>query len=392
VTAQTLLTADQAVDLALQRNYEVRIARNAADAAAASNTLGNAGMLPNADLTGAGKYAAGAGSLKADATLTWTLFDGGRMFVTKTKLSQIQALGEIEFRDQVLQTVYDVTEAYYDVVRQKQQLSSINEVISTGEERVKILQTGFQSGQGPKAGLLQARIDLNVLREKALAQQVTLKTSRRTLNRLLGREAGTAFEVADSIPLGPLPDRRELTEKLSAGNTQILSARQQWEIAKLAVMENQARRWPRAAVQAGFTLYPADTAADISRNAQVTGTVTVPLFQGGNISRQVKAAKIQEKSAEATLENAQLNAESQLQNALDILENQQAILAIEKENVLLARENLDIALGRLRLGQSTSLDLKLAEESYMDSQTRLVNFTYSLKLVETKIKQLIAGM
>ena len=71
----------------------------------------------------------GANSFNAGVELNWTLFDGGKMFITKNKLNEIQSLGEIEFKDQVLQTVFNVIVAYYEVVREKQQLVSINEVI-----------------------------------------------------------------------------------------------------------------------------------------------------------------------------------------------------------------------------------------------------------------------
>jgi outer membrane protein TolC len=58
----------------------------------------------------------------------------------------------------------------------------------------------------------------------------------------------------------------------------------------------------------------------------------------------------------------------------------------------LAKENLDIALQRLRLGQSTSLELRQAEESYEDSRTRLINIKYNLKVAETKLRQLMADL
>ena len=93
-------------------------------------------------------------SFNAGVELNWTLFDGGKMFITKNKLNEIQALGEIEFKDQVLQTVFNVIVAYYEVVREKQQLVSINEVISKNEASVNILKTSFGAGLSPKTNLI----------------------------------------------------------------------------------------------------------------------------------------------------------------------------------------------------------------------------------------------
>ncbi|MCX6259175.1 MAG: TolC family protein, partial [Bacteroidia bacterium] len=104
-------------------------------------------------------------SFSAGVVLNWTLFDGGKMFITKSKLKEIEALGEIQFRDKVEQTTYDVIVAYYDVVRQKQELTSLNEVITYNLERVKLNQISFDAGLSPKTNLLQAQIDLNVYKE-----------------------------------------------------------------------------------------------------------------------------------------------------------------------------------------------------------------------------------
>jgi len=47
---------------------------------------------------------------------------------------------------------------------------------------------------------------------------------------------------------------------------------------------------------------------------------------------------------------------------------------------------------RLRLGESTSLELRQAEESYVDARTRLIAIEYNLKIAETKLKQLMADL
>ncbi len=145
---QKILTVDDAVNIALKNNFDILVARNDADIAKANNTPGNAGMLPSLQMSGSGDYelnnihqelsggtennysSLSTAQFNAGTQLSWTLFDGGKMFVTKNKLNEIESLGEIQFKDKVLQTMYNVIAAYYDVVRQKQELNSINEVIN----------------------------------------------------------------------------------------------------------------------------------------------------------------------------------------------------------------------------------------------------------------------
>jgi outer membrane protein TolC len=414
--AQNALTEQDAISIALKYNYDILVARNNASTDSVNNTPGNAGMLPNISINASESVSAAnnirqkfsdgtslnssnvnSNSLNASVGLDWTLFDGGKMFVTKRKLNEIQALGEIQFRDGVLQTVYDVILAYYDVVRQKQELASINEVITYNLERVKISQTSYDAGLSPKTNLLQAKIDLNVYQENAINQQSIIIAAKRTLNKLLGRNPDISFEVLDSIPINDLLDKQELVQKLDTSNTSILAYKKQVDISKLSLKEMNTLLFPRISFNAGYGLFQSNTPGSnplTSRSIgpSIGGTISIPVFQAGNAGRQIKIAKIQLQSDEYNLENIRLQMNQQLQNAITQFENHLQLLRIEKDNAILAKENLEITIQRLRFGQTTSLEVSLAEGSFVDSLTRLINFEYNLKVAETKLKQLLSRL
>jgi len=414
--AQNVLTVDEAVNIALKNNFDILVARNNADIDKINNTPGNAGMLPNLAINGSDNYSPGtnieqklpggtssstsnsqSNSINATAGLSWTLFDGGKMFVTRKKLSEIQELGEIQFKEQVLQTEYNVILAYYDVIRQKQELTSINEVITYNLDRVKISQTSYNAGLSSKTSLLQAKIDLNVYQENAINQQSVILASKRTLNNFLGRSADILFEVPDSIPLDFLPDKKGLSQKLDSFNTSILASQKQINVSKLSLKEMNTLLLPKINFNAGYGMSQSNTPSGAtlmyrSYGPQIGGSISIPIFQAGNANRQIKTAKIQLQSAEYDLESTRLQMNEQLQNALTQFENQKQLLSIEKDNAILAKENLEITIQRLRLGQTTSLEVSLAEGSFVESLTRLINFEFNLKVAETKLKQLIAGL
>ena len=97
-------------------------------------------------------------------------------------------------------------------------------------------------------------------------------------------------------------------------------------------------------------------------------------------------------TAAYNFENAKLRIGTQVQNALTQFENQQQLLNIERENEVLARENIEIAIQRLRYGQSNSLEVRQAQESYVNSYTRRITFEYNLKIAETRLKQLVTEL
>ncbi|HZK69584.1 MAG TPA: TolC family protein [Paludibacter sp.] len=413
--AQKAITVDDAISIALKNNFDILVSRNDADIAKVNNTAGNAGMLPTVAITGTGNYglnnttqklstgvetnynSASTTALSAGAQLNWNLFDGGKMFVTKNKLNEIQALGEIQYKDKVMQTLFEVIAAYYDVVKQKQQLSSINEALNYNRDRVTIAQAGFNAGSMMKSDLLQARMDLNLTTESRISQQYAIEAGLKYLNQLLGKNAEEQLSIADSIPLNYTPDKADLFQKLNSSNTSILSFQKQIDIAQLALKESRSAYLPTFSLKAGYYASQTvnssgSTLRSSSIGPQIGGTLVVPIYSAGENKRKENVARIQAQTAEYDLQNIKLQVNTQLQNTLTEFENQQELLKIEAENNALAKENLQISVDRLKHGQTTSLEVRRAQDDYVQSSTRLINFRYALKLAETKLKQIVSGL
>lgn len=409
------LTIDDAISIALKNNFDIRVAKNDAAISKVNNTPGNAGMLPTLGISGSGSYgvsqstqklgtgvvntypALSSSSLSAGLQLNWTLFDGGKMFVTKSKLNEIQSLGEIQFKEKVLQTLSTVISAYYDVVRQKQQLNSINEILEFNRNRLSIAQAGFNAGSLLKTDLLQAKIDLNVTNENAINQQFNIDEAFKSLNLMLGRKGEESIEVNDSILLNYSPDKAVLQQKLNSSNTSILSFQKQIDIAQFTLKENRTLYLPNLSVRGGYYLSQTNNSAGtiLQNNAvgpQLGGSLVIPIYNAGETKRKETVAKIQKETAEIDLQSIKLQVNTALLNTLTEFENQQKLLKIEAENNELAKENLQISMERLKHGQTTSTEVHLAQENYVQSNTRLINFRYNLKMAETRLKQLVADL
>jgi len=413
--AQKKLTINDAINIALKNNFDILVAGNDVSIAKTNNSLGNAGMLPTLALIGSGSYelsntkqklssgsennysSLSSTSLSAGAQLSWNLFDGGKMFVTKSKLNEIQALGEIQFKEKVLQTLYDVIASYYDVVRQKQQLNSIQEVLNLNRERVTIAQAGFNAGSLLKTDLLQSKIDLNITTESIINQQFTIDESLKLLNQLLGGKTDGTIEITDSIPFNYSPNRDSLFQKINNSNANILSFQKQIDIAQLALKENRSFYFPTLNLKAGYyASQSVNSAGSVLKNSsigpQVGGTLVVPIYNADETRRKTVTSKILAQSAEYDLQNIKMQVNTTLENTLTEFENQQKLLTIEAENNELAKENIEISMARLKQGQTTSLEVHQAQEFYVQSCTRLINFRYNLKMAETKLKQLVSEL
>ncbi len=413
LNAQQIMTLDDAISKSLKNNYNIMIARNKADITIINNTKGNAGMLPEIALRGGAtyevnnihqEYSSGANSdysslsttaLSAGAELNWTIYDGGKMFVSKDKLNQIQALGEVQYKAQVQNTIYQIRAKYYEIIKQKQQLKSINEVMNYNQERVKIADAGFNAGTLAKTDLLQAKIDLNIVRENSITQEFNIKSLKKELYDLLGDSNYMDYEVTDSIPVDFTPDRNSIIDKLNNSNMNILAYQKQIEIAKLAIEEIRSEYLPQLNISAGYYFSNSKNSdgsmlLNRSLGPQLGANLSFPIYSGGETDRKIAESKMQVQSSEYELTYLKIQLQTELDNLLTDFENQKELHNIESDNINLAKENLEIVIDKLKYGRTTSLEVHQAQDDYMQSSTRLLNFRYNLKIAETKIKQLIA--
>lgn len=63
-------------------------------------------------------------------------------------------------------------------------------------------------------------------------------------------------------------------------------------------------------------------------------------------------------------------------------------MVLEEENIKLVRENLFIARERYRLGISTFLEMREAQQSLADANTRLIEARYNTKIAEIELLRL----
>ncbi|MCB0527892.1 MAG: TolC family protein [Saprospiraceae bacterium] len=408
-----LLTPEEAVRLALESNYDIRLSQTDVEIARANNIKANAGMLPVVNLvanetftlstfqqklsngTEFDDFGAPFNTANAGLQLTWTLFDGKRMFIAKKRLEELENLGSLNLRNAVQNTTAGVLQTYYDIVRSRLQERAITEVIALNEERLRIAEARLAAGFAAQTDALQARIDLNQRRADLLNQQTATAAAKRTLNRLLVRPAGTAFGVDENLANTYAPDREALLQKVLSENPALVSLRKSADLAALAVDESRTLNKPRITGTGQLNVQRSDNGSGFLLNNTQAGLsvgagLVIPLYTGGNIKRQVQVAQVQAQQASLRVEAQRLAVESELDDRIAFFQSQQEVLQLEEDNVKNARENLNVSTERFRLGQTNALEVQTAQNSLEQALARRNLVQYNLKSAEISLR-LLAG-
>lgn len=414
-SSQSLLTVEEAVATAIKNNYDIQLLKNDAALAALNKSYANAAFYPrvNGNLAtvfnnndtrqkladGSERGASGirSNNIQASVNLNWTVFDGLKMFVTKDKLNEFVRLGELNIKNQLVNTIAEIIRTYYNVVRQKQQLKAIEEQMSLNEERVEQAEKKLKVGLGAKPEMLQAKVDLNAQRAAKLRQQTLIQQLKEQLNLLMVTSRDAIYEVEDSIPFKNNLMVTEILEAAEKNNPLLQVTQQNIKIAELTLKENKADRFPIVSFNSAYNFNRTNNQVVVNnftplfnrnRGFNYGVSATIPIFNNYNVKRQIETTKLNISYQQTLLEFQRWSMNIAVSNAYKDYELQRKTLQLEEENIALAKENVYIASERLRLGVTTYLELRETQKSLEEAYNRLIAARYDTKVAETELLRL----
>ena len=404
------LTVEDAIQIGLQHNFGILIAENEADIARLNRTLGNAGFLPTLQLSGSREQIYETESetrenmpeesedfevtlLSADLELGWTLFDGGRMFVTWRRLDELRNLGETLAQIQVENTVRNIISEYYDIVREQKLLDVLMSSVEISEERFNIAQTKRDLGSGTEFELLLARSDLNTDIGEVLRQEVVVNSANMDLIRILDLDTDADFTVENDIVMLEFIELADILPLFFENNRPMEAARQRVQISELELKEIRRERFPQLDLNMGYTYNHEEIRNALILQGQTDGyyvglTARINLFDGFNTNRRVQIAKIEQRNAEIQLDEDFKFLETALYAEYRNYTSVLRLVELESENLQLAVDALEIALEQFRLATITSVELREAQNILINTESRLIDAQFDAKISETELLRL----
>ena len=409
--AQDLLTLDAAIQTALQNNYNILIARNNATIADNLNTRGNAGFLPRLTTNGGYTYTisnskleffSGDGQNRTGATntglrmaadLTWTAFDGFRMFAAKDRLElqdqRSQALIEKEMHDLVTQ----IQNAYIVIIRLNQQQDIIRESIRLDLDTKQLAEDKLRLGSGTELEVLQTLNQLNADSSAFYNLIDQIAQAQITLNQLMQVNPDFRYEVSTAWDPVLLPAQEELTSMAITQNYEIQLLDYDEKIALAQIKEARAVLYPTVDLNAGFDYNFSKAEAGFLLSNRTFGpnfgiTFNYNIFEGRNLKKEVQ-------NAELFTENIQLSKQSIEQNLkADIALLYQEYIALidlyelESRNLITSERNVELATELYRLGRATDFEVREAILALQQIKDRQSDVQYRQKLAEIQLKSL----
>ena len=412
IGAQDVLSSQKAVEIALEYNHGIKIAKNTVEIADNNSNIlnseflpritGNAGATYNIDNTEAEFSNGNTTSLNgaessrynSSLNLNYTLFDGlGRQYNYKA-LKEEKQLSELDARETIENTILQLFTVYYNVAQISENVRSLQQTLDISKDRLKRAEYQFNYGQSTKLGVLNAQVDINNDSINIINAYNRLINSKRDLNVVLGNTLPETFEVDTLITFVMQLDKAEQYEKMKSNNVALLQLEKNLLISEYNLKSWKSDYLPTLGLTGSYGWNKSNNNAAaflaVSTSTGFSGGLNLSwnLFDGGSTITRVKNAKIDLENQKLQKELIMINIERDFNNAWDDYQNKLNVFYIQEDNILTAMNNFDRTQEKFRLGQVTSIEFRQAQLNLLLAKLSRNQAKYDAKLAELFVLQL----
>ena len=411
LAAQNNLSLKEAVTIAIQNSYDIKLVENTAAIAKNNNNYGVAGGLPTVTATGTNnntlttihqtfpdpsrnttRSGVDGSTLNGGLSATMILFNGYRVAATKDRLESIQKQTEAALQTQMLNTSSTVMQQYYNVIRQAAFLKTIEKSIEASEQRVAIVKTRQEIGVANQADLLQSSLDLNALLQAKQNQLVVLEQVKADLYNSMVVPANSNYTFTDSIQVDQKLSLSDIESKMKS-HPLLQSAQQLINVNQFLEKETKALTYPTLRANGGYNYNSNKSTAGFILLNESYGpflglNLSIPIYAGSTSKRAYKNAQINTVSAKIQYENTEQDLATELFKTYQNYQNSLKQTPIEVQNFEMSEALLALVMEKFKLGQATIVDVKQAQQSFETAGFRLTSLRFSAKIAEIELKRL----
>jgi outer membrane protein TolC len=400
------LSLQSAASIAVKNNHDVEISRQQRIIAERNVSVGNAGMLPTVDaFARQNRVFGGPGLFGQDQIRTTTgfglrldyvIFGGLGRLADLRRLKDVRAVADLQTQVDIEATIEQVVIGYWTVVQQKELLEALRETRDVSQTRVEIARSRLKAGTGSQTDLNLARVQLNTDKSAVAEQKIAVTEAKTELNRLMGRQADQPFEVTDTFNVDDSLVYDDVRETALSANRQLRAVQRETDIAEEEIRASKSQWWPslNASLAYNYQEFHEGVAPNFDTEPEFSYTfnLSIPIFQGLNVLRQVRNARTSRTVADIEVAREKTRIRADVRRAYEAYDRHMERVELARESVELARQNVEVALTELRAGTITQIDYRQVQLDLRDAQIRLIEAKFQAKQAEVQLERLAGAL
>ncbi len=403
--SQDSLSLSKAIEIGLEKNYDIRLTLKNVEINKIFNNWGEAGRLPQVNIN-AGQnnsisdqrnnpisfapYLFLSNDVSGGLAMNWTIFNGFAVRANKTKLEQLELQSENTASLAIENTIHGIILAYYQAKMQIEQLTLLNNVMTLSKEKYKQQQVKSDLGIGVKFDLLQFEGNLYTDSSNKILQNLAQRNAVRNLNLIMGEDVDKEWDLTSEIkPDLNIKDLSTLKKEMLSNNTNIKNQYINIALTQQDISLAKSQFFPVVSFNSGLNssvgvLNTNDVNSPISnaqsKNLNYYGNFTLnfKLYDGGKVRRGIKALELQNEVDQIRTSQMidQLNFE--LTNVYELYLTRLQIFELTKKAFFVSKDNMDIAKLKEESGLINSFNFRDIQMAYLSAGVALYQASYDL--------------
>lgn len=404
-----LLTLESALKMALRANLGALSQSTAEQQAAGQRLVARSELLPQVDAAIAETFqkinlrTLGVSSPMIPSTSKFNFYDS-RVRLTAPVVDLVRS-ANLRSATAALQSSRDaarnardlvvlaVSGTYLQIAATKASIEATGANIQTARAVYQQAEARLEAGLGTRVDVTRSEVQWNTEQQRQRSLQADLDIQKVRLARLIGLPPAQPF-LTDSeypfVPLNDLPEPKALEQALGQ-RADLQAAEAGVRAAENAQAAAHAEHYPSLAISSDFGAAGTTPTNHSVGVYNVTGILTVPLFEGGRIhgDEVQSAAAVRQRRAERDDLRAEIGQD--VREAFILLNAAADQVQLTRRNTVLAHETLEQSRDRFLAGVADTVEVVQAEQSVIQADDDFVTAVFQHNLAKASLARALGN-
>lgn len=245
----------------------------------------------------------------------------------------------------------------------------------------------FEAGVASRVDRDRAQVQYQTELQRLRSFEADLATQKLRLARVIGLPLGQPYSPAEEFPFQPLRDLTEDTalRRAQADRADLQAADASVRAAQNNVKAAHAEHLPSVNVNADFGAAGTTPSFHSTGVYTVSGTLTIPIYEGGRIRGDVDQANAALKQRQAERADVHAQADQDVRQAFIDLNAAADQVSVAQSNVGLSHESLAQSRDRFLAGVTDTVEVVQAEQAVVQADDDLISSVYQHNLAKLSL-------
>jgi outer membrane protein TolC len=313
----------------------------------------------------------------ARAGATEDLFDWKSINATRAASQSVKS-ASYTFKDARDLVVLAVGYTYLQAIADEARVDTSGAQVKTAQALYDQAADQVSAGTSPDIDGLRTKVELQTRQQQLIQARNNFAIQKLTLARVIGLAPGQEFDLTDKSPYQPFEAITidEALKRAYAARSDYQAAMTDVRAAEFSKKAAIGGYLPTLSVNADYGLAGAhpSTATPV---ADVRGTLSIPIFQGGSVHGDVLQAEARLDQSRERLENLRAQVDSDVRTALLNLQSSADQVNVARSNIDLAEQTLVQSRDRFSAGVTDTVEVVQSEESVATAHEQYISSLYS---------------